>query len=174
MLEEVGLKRILRQLIVAAFAGLAVAGVGGPSWGQELELDGTQPLIDPLVCLARTIYFEAGGQSEKEMTAVGHVVMNRVRGSAYPDDICAVIRQGGEDGPCQFSWWCDGRSDVAYDRVEYDRVVEVARDVLAGKSIDPTNGANMFHNLAASPRWAKVAERRGQIGDQIFYYLKNR
>jgi spore germination cell wall hydrolase CwlJ-like protein len=131
-------------------------------------------LTAPLVCLARTIYFEAGGQSATEMAAVGHVVMNRVSGSAFPDDVCAVIRQGGESPPCQFSWWCDGRSDVPIDRAEYDRAVGVARDVLAGRAEDPTNGANMFHNRAVSPSWAKVAERRGRIGDQLFYFLDDR
>jgi spore germination cell wall hydrolase CwlJ-like protein len=85
-----------------------------------------------------------------------------------------VIRDGGERPPCQFSWWCDGRSDIARDRVEYDRAVAVARRVLSGASPDPTDGANMFHNLTVSPRWAKVAESRGRIGDQMFYYLENR
>ena len=128
---------------------------------------------DPLVCLARTIYFEAGGQSLEEMAAVGHVVLNRVTGSAFPDDVCAVVRDGGKNPPCQFSWWCDDRSDVAADHKEYDRSVGVARDVLRGKTKDPTNGANMFHNLSVSPNWAKVAELRGQIGDQLFYFLGN-
>jgi spore germination cell wall hydrolase CwlJ-like protein len=176
VLEEGGLKSITRYFRAAAFAGFALAGPAAAgwftlAWGQEPELDGTLPLTDPLVCLARTIYFEAGGQSETEMTAVGHVVMNRARSSAFPDDICAVIRQGVEAGPCQFSWWCDGRTDVATDKAEYDRVVAVARDVLQGKLSDPTDGANMFHNLGVSPRWAKVAEERGRIGDQLFYFL---
>ena len=177
MLEEGGLTGILRHLLAAILACLVVSGpvgIGVPvAWTQEMELDGTRPLADPLVCLARTIYFEAGGQSETEMAAVGHVVMNRVRSSAFPGDVCAVIRQGGEAGPCQFSWWCDGRSDVATDRAEYDRVVAVARDILQGKLSDPTNGANMFHNLGVTPSWAKAAKLRARIGEQVFYYLKN-
>jgi N-acetylmuramoyl-L-alanine amidase len=137
-------------------------------------LDGTRPLTDPLVCLARTIYFEARGQSDTEMAAVGFVVVNRVRESQFPGDVCAVIREGGETPPCQFSWWCDGRSDVATNRREYDRAVRIARGILEGRVKDPTNGANMFHNLGASPGWAKVAEERARIGDQVFYYLRNR
>jgi spore germination cell wall hydrolase CwlJ-like protein len=145
----------------------------GTAQAQERELDGTLPLTDPLVCLARTIYFEAGGQSLEEMAAVGHVVLNRVKSSAFPNDICAVIRDGGPNPPCQFSWWCDGRPDVATDRKEYDRSVGVARGILQGKTRDLTNGANMFHNLGVTPSWAKVAEPRGQIGDQLFYFLGN-
>ena len=173
------MKYVMRHKIVTILTTLVITVIlsverFGPAMAQEPELDGTRPLADPLVCLARTIYFEAGGQSAEEMAAVGHVVINRVGGSAFPDDVCAVIREGGESAPCQFSWWCDGRSDVPIDRAEYDRAVGVARDVLEGRVEDPTNGANMFHNRGASPNWAKVAERRGQIGDQLFYFLDDR
>jgi len=160
---------LLTAVLLAA--GLADAG---RALAQEKPLDGTRPLTDPLVCLARTIYFEARGQSTKEMTAVGYVVVNRAKHSQFPDDICAVIREGGETPPCQFSWWCDGRSDVAVNRREYNRAVKVARGILAGKLEDPTNGANMFHNLSASPSWTSEAEKRGRIGDQVFYYLEDR
>jgi len=161
---------------MVVLAALTLFTHSGGGWlsaplAQEAELDGTRPLTDPLVCLARTIYFEAGGQSAEEMAAVGHVVLNRVEGSAFPDAVCAVIRDGKETGPCQFSWWCDGRPDVATDRAEYDRTVGVARGILDGTIADPTDGANMFHNREASPSWAKVAEPRGQIGDQFFYFL---
>lgn len=147
---------------------------GGPAPGSELPLDGTRPLTDPLVCLARTIYFEARGRSDTEMAAVGYVVVNRARDSQFPDDICAVIREGGETPPCQFSWWCDGRSDVAVDREEYDRAVRVARGVLDGTVADPSHGANMFHNLSVVPGWVASAEPRGRIGNQLFYYIKRR
>ena len=102
------------------------------------------------------------------------MVLNRVRHSGFPDDICAVIQDGGEAPPCQFSWWCDGRSDIATNRSEYRRAVRVARGVLDGSVPDPTDGANMFHNRRASPGWAAVAEPRGRIGDQFFYYLEER
>jgi hypothetical protein len=164
-----GPTRISLALSAAFVAVLAGNGDAGAQ-----ELDGTLPLDTPLVCLARSIYFEARGQSDEELAAVGHVVMNRVRHSDFPDDICAVISEGGEEPPCQFSWWCDGRSDVAANRREYDRAVRIARGILRGEVSDPTNGANMFHNLAASPGWAAAAEERARIGDQVFYYLEDR
>jgi len=147
---------------------------GGAALAGQAQLDGTRPLDDPLVCLARTIYFEARGQSDREMAAVGHVVVNRVRQPNYPGDICSVVKDGGEEPPCQFSWWCDGRSDVAGNRREYSRAVRIARGILDGSVADPTGGANMFHNGAASPDWAGEAEPRGRIGDQYFYYLEGR
>jgi len=157
------LQRLIHTVVFALILAPALAGAEA--------LDGTRPLEDPLVCLARTIYFEARGQSDREMAAVGHVVMNRVRQSRFPDDVCAVIKDGGDEPPCQFSWWCDGRPDVATNRREYNRAVRVARGILDGTVPDPTNGANMFHNRAASPSWADEAEPKGRIGDQYFYYL---
>ncbi|MDH3666818.1 MAG: cell wall hydrolase [Paracoccaceae bacterium] len=151
-----------------------VLGLASPSLAQEPPLDGTRPLDTPLVCLARTIYFEARGQSDQGMVAVGHVVMNRVKSPAYPDDLCAVVREGKEEGPCQFSWWCDDKPNAATDERAYHRAVHQAADILEGKAADPTKGANMFHNSAASPAWAKKAEPRGRIGDHFFYYLEGR
>lgn len=170
--EGTHLKWRSRHIWAALLAGI-VSG-GGSAMAGEPPLDGTRPLTDPLVCLARTIYFEARGRSDAEMAAVGHVVMNRARDSQFPGDVCAVIREGGETPPCQFSWWCDGRSDVAVDRVEYAHAVRVARGVLNGTVPDPTHGANMFHNLSVIPGWAASAEPRGRIGNQRFYYLKER
>lgn len=159
-----------------ALAVLALIGLGahGLAPAGEPKLDGTRPLTDPLVCLARTIYFEARGQSTREMSAVGYVVVNRARGSGFPDDICAVVQEGGEIPPCQFGWWCDGKSDIATDGKEYARAEKVARGVLDGTTPDPTGGANMFHNRRASPSWAMVASPRGRIGDHYFYFLEDR
>lgn len=133
---------------------------GGPvvAEAQEPVFDGTRPLDTPIVCLARTIYFETRGGSLLEMTAVAHVVLNRRDATGFPDRICSVIRDGGSKPPCQFSWWCDGRPDDARDLKEYDRSVAVARRVLDGKTTDPTDGATMFHNASVSPGWSKVAE----------------
>jgi spore germination cell wall hydrolase CwlJ-like protein len=164
--EGAELKGFVHLLAALVLAAPAIAGAQA--------LDGTRPLDTPLVCLARAIYFEAGGQSDREMTAVGHVVMNRVREAGFPDDVCAVIRDGGEQPPCQFSWWCDGQSDIAADRPEYDRAVRVARAILSGEVPDPTGGANMFHNRTVSPSWARRAERKAKIGDQVFYHLRKR
>lgn len=138
------------------------------------EPDGTLPMESDLVCLARTIYFEVRGRSRRELDAVAHVVLNRVRHPQFPDTVCGVVREGGQTPPCQFSWWCDGRSDEARNRREYARAVKVAREALAGETEDPTRGANMFHNRSVRPRWARSAAPRGRIGPHVFYYLENR
>ena len=142
-----------------------------PGDAKALDPDGEQPIDDPLTCLARTIYWEARGDGEEAMRAVAHVVRNRVERKNYPGRYCAVIKQGGEGGPCQFNWWCDGRPDTAYNETIYAKAREIARQVLNGESTDPTGGATMFHNHTVRPDWAQTAQRTAEIGNHTFYRL---
>lgn len=121
-------------------------------------------------CLALTIYFEARGESEIGKRAVGHVVMNRVGSPGFPDSICDVVWQGGDSvrNRCQFSWYCDGRSDRPTDREEWKRSLALAEDILAGRSADPTHGALWFHHKGVAPPWRKGMRAR-LIGAHYFY-----
>ena len=132
------------------------------------------PMDRALVCMARALYFEARGQSRAGQLAVGHVIMNRVRHRHYPNTVCGVVMQGGRSGPCQFSWYCDRRSNTPGDLKSYGRLLRLALRILTGDTSDPTNGANMFHNTRVRPHWARVAQPRGQIGSHLFYYLGQR
>ncbi len=80
---------------------------------QALDSDGTAPIDDTFICLARTIYWEARGQETVALEAVASIVINRLNHEEFPNTICTVVKQGHEQGACQFSWWCDGRSDDA-------------------------------------------------------------
>jgi hypothetical protein len=44
-------------------------------------------------CLARNIYYEAGGEPEEGKAAVGIVTVNRVKDGAFGKTICAVVNQ---------------------------------------------------------------------------------
>ena len=81
---------------------------------QVVDPVGEEPLDEAITCLARTIYWEAG-RGGCGMESVASVVMNRLGHEGFPNTVCAVVRQGREQGSCQFSWWCDGRSDQAKD-----------------------------------------------------------
>ena len=70
-------------------------------------------------CLADNIYFEARNQGFAGWVAVAQVTLNRVRDDRFPNTICEVVKQGltYESGfpirdKCQFSWYCDGKSDT--------------------------------------------------------------
>ncbi|MEZ5826264.1 MAG: cell wall hydrolase [Geminicoccaceae bacterium] len=82
------------------------------------------------------------------------------------------MRQGQESGSCQFSWWCDGKSDDVEDREIYDHVKDIARAVINGDRSDPTRGAIMFHAENISPDWIAEFARTTTIGGHIFYRRK--
>ena len=122
-------------------------------------------------CLALNIYFEARGEPETGQLAVGHVVMNRVASARFPSTVCDVIQQGGElrRYRCQFSWWCDGRSDKPLNKRLWEKSSELALNVYWGRSADPTEGALWYHADYVKPYWRKDFERGPKIGRHIFY-----
>ena len=98
------------------------------------------------------------------------MAINRTTHPDFPDDVCAVIKQGvAKRGKCQFSWWCDGKADVPRDPEAWEAALEQAEAALAGQSDDPTNGAIYFHNRGVRPKWSAVKERTAEIGRHIFY-----
>lgn len=126
---------------------------------------------DEIACLALNIYFEARGESDKGKIAVGHVVLNRVASKRFPGTICDVIRQGGQlrRNRCQFSWWCDGRSDKPQDKRQWQKSSELALNVYWGQVDDPTRGALWYHADYVKPSWRKAFVRGPKIGRHIFY-----
>jgi len=122
-------------------------------------------------CLALNIYFEARGEPEVGQLAVGHVVMNRVSSKRFPGTVCEVVQQGGalRRYRCQFSWWCDGRSDTPGNKRLWEKSAELALNVYWGRSADPTEGALWYHADYVKPYWRKKFERGPKIGRHIFY-----
>ena len=128
-------------------------------------------------CMAQNIYYEARGSNRADRIAVADVVLNRVQDTRYPNTICEVVRQGKQyaDGrmirnKCQFSWYCDGKSDwprdmdawvdaqmIAYNMIEYAQ----------GRGL--TEGATHYHADYVKPNWARSLQLIGSIGVHIFY-----
>jgi spore germination cell wall hydrolase CwlJ-like protein len=103
------------------------------------------------------------------MLAVAAVVLNRVAHPEFPDTVCAVVTEGGEQPPCQFSWWCDGKSDRPTEPRAWTLAQRLARSVVAAPPRDPTRGALFFHNTSISTPWVRRREQTVQIGRHIFY-----
>ena len=137
----------------------------GPIVGQPSEIE----------CLALNVYFESRGESVRGRHAVANVTMNRVFDEAFPNTVCEVVRQGAMDGrkarrnSCQFSWWCDGRSDRPVDQRAWENSLEIAQTVYWDRSRDPTDGALWFHAQYVDPKWASSFDRGPQIGKHLFY-----
>ena len=118
------------------------------------------------VCLALNIYHEARGESLEGQLGVAHVTMNRVAHARFPDTVCGVVYQGrhminwkGNRVPvrhkCQFSWYCDGRSDTAYNHRGWQDSLALAERVLLGDTPDPTQGATHYYNHnIVEPAWS--------------------
>jgi len=121
-------------------------------------------------CLALAVYFESRAESLEGQQAVAAVVLNRVRNGKFPGNVCAVVHEGGgQRGRCQFSWYCDGRSDKPKDGGAWEQALAVADSALDGVIKDPTAGALYFHNTAVKPKWRKKLTKTAAIDDHIFY-----
>jgi len=121
-------------------------------------------------CLATALYWEAKTEEDKGMTAVASVIVNRVGHDEFPDSICAVVKQGGEEPPCQFSFWCDGKSDAPEIGSDgWERAKEIAGDTLQKIPVDVTKGALFFHAEGLETPWILQREKTVEIGGHIFY-----
>lgn len=128
-------------------------------------------------CLAQNIYYEARGSNRADRIAVADVVLNRVRDSRYPNTVCEVVQQGpvGSNGlprrdRCQFSWWCDGKSDWPTDIDAWIDAQQIAYNIMtwdAGRGL--TEGATHYHADYVTPDWARSLQLVGRIGVHIFY-----
>ena len=135
-------------------------------------------------CLALNMYHEARGQGIAGELAVTAVVLNRVNDKRYPNTVCEVVEQGPTRASwqdpkirfpiknrCQFSWYCDGKSDTARNKKIYNRMYNLA-DAILGNEIsflDITGGATHYHADYVSPAWAKTKTKTVEIQDHIFY-----
>ena len=133
------------------------------------------------VCLAQNIYFEAGNQPVAGKIAVAQVVLNRVQDGQFPDSVCDVVYQTKEWrtswkgnkipalGQCQFSWFCDGKSDEPLDTKTWFASYQIASDVIMGKYPDITGGATHYHADTIHPYWADSLNETVHINNHIFY-----
>ena len=120
-------------------------------------------------CLALTLYWEARAGGRESMIAVAWVVLNRRSSPEFPDTLCAVVRQGGEEPGCQFSYWCDGRQDEPTDLEAWDLAKKVAAAMIQSPPPDPTGGALFFHAADLNNPWSVPRTRTGKIGGHVFY-----
>ena len=138
------------------------------------------------ICLALNTYHEAKNQSLVGQIATAQVVMNRVEDKRFPNTICEVVKQGPtrpswEDPKkeypirhrCQFSWYCDGKSDMVRDFTSYEEIIELAIDVMVSRYEDNTNGSLFYHADYVEPAWAQHMAMTTKIDSHIFYTVYN-
>ena len=143
-------------------------------------------------CLAQNIYYESRGDNLAGKAAVSDVVLNRVNSTYYPNSICEVVYQARwkeswktkqhADLPddqrimvpirhqCQFSWFCDGKSDEPPIGDEWRQAQTIAyRMVNSDYLIGISDGATHYHATYVRPYWAKHFKETVTHGSHIFY-----
>ena len=132
---------------------------------------------DEVECLALNIYHEARNQPTAGKLAVAQVTLNRVKHDRFPNTICGVVYQGYylNNNPikhkCQFSWWCDGKSDKPKELQSWNYALMLARHMHEGifDNIDVVKDATHYHAVYVKPYWTKEKKKVKVIADHIFY-----
>jgi N-acetylmuramoyl-L-alanine amidase len=135
-------------------------------------------------CLAMNVYHEARNQGTAGRMAVISVTLNRVADDRFPNTVCDVVYQGphrpswkgtGEMIPvrhkCQFSWYCDGKSDKTYDMETFNSIYDLSYTIVYDMMsiVDITDGATHYHADYVLPDWASTKTKTIEIEDHIFY-----
>ena len=179
--------KILHLLLLATF--LACFGTAKASQTKEKLYE--EYVYPQAYCLALNMYYETRGSNLADMAAVSDVVLNRVQDARYPNTICEVIYDAvmkerwetkqHKDLPdserkyipvrnqCQFSWFCDGKSDDPEDSKTWVQCLTLARDILQGAYGDITEGATHYHSIYVNPYWADSLNETVIINEHIFY-----
>ena len=128
------------------------------------------------LCLAQAIYHEARGETREGQLAVANVIINRAMSKQYPSTICGVVFQNAEKGryKCQFTFACDGRSDMGRERTAWNRSMQMAEDAFyefqrgERPGVVP-NSVLFYHTTAVAPKWSHTFNRVAAIGSHVFY-----
>ena len=179
MIERIGDKmaRAAMSAISGLLSGSLILGsmVGVPAFAQYEELKTKSWMGEQIECIALNIYYETRAVSLADAMGVTDVVLNRVSSVHYPNTPCDVIHEGYVPGKrtCQFSWYCDGKSDKPRNSSAWERSRKLARDMYIHRQyIGITEGATHYHATYVRPYWAPTLDRITRIGSHIFYRMK--
>jgi spore germination cell wall hydrolase CwlJ-like protein len=123
-------------------------------------------------CLRTAVYFEARDEPLRGQRAVAAVILARTKVPGRPKTVCGVVYEGSwRKTGCQFSFTCDGRSDVARWPERWERAVRSADYMWRNRkrSAKIVHGATFYHANYVRPRWSKYMVRVAKIGLHIFY-----
>ena len=113
-----------------------------------------------LVWLAATIQAEADGESYTGKLAVGSVIMNRVKSSAFPNSVIGVITQN-----MQFASYRSGKVELIAENGPNSTCVRAAVEVLNGARV----GDYLFFMTKYWADYYGISEYK-MIGNHAFFY----
>ena len=164
----------MKYLIIAVSMLIATLGNAGSIEAKGLFKAEDKP---EMWCLAQNIYYETRSSNRADRMAVADVVINRVNHTYYPNTICGVVQQGKQHASgamkrnmCQFSWYCDGKSDYPTNLDAWVEAQMIAYNMIVHNDARGiTEGATHYHATYVSPEWARDFSLVGRIGEHIFY-----
>lgn len=125
-----------------------------------------------LLCLAKNIYFEAGGEPIAGKQAVAQVVLNRMDHPAFPRTACGVIHQRTKY-VCQFSWVCEPKKKVYVNSPAWGDSVWIAKKALTKRvAYDKFHNVIYFHEKHLPFDWNHKYQKVKVIGNHVFYRIR--
>ncbi len=115
---------------------------------------------EELMWLAATIQAEADGESYTGKLAVGSVIMNRVKSSAFPNSVISVITQN-----MQFASYRSGKVELIISNGPNSTCIQAAKEVLGGARV----GAYLFFMTKYWADYYYISEYT-MIGNHAFFY----
>jgi len=175
--------RIISLLLLSLIFASPLLFSQSPEVRKPIRIDIDYVLSAGEHCMALNIYHEARSDNLAGKFAVGDVVLNRVYDTRYPNTICDVIYQGDHKpswkdptvlvpirNRCQFSWYCDGKSDDPYDSDAWKESVLISVQLINDSRFRGiTEGATHYHADWIEPYWAPSLSAIGSIGSHVFY-----
>jgi spore germination cell wall hydrolase CwlJ-like protein len=128
------------------------------------------------LCLTQAIYHEARGESVEGQWAVANIIINRAFSRRFPSTIGGVVFQNADKGyhRCQFTFACDGKSDMGTERKAWQRAMRIADAAFAEFQKGDRPGvipgtALYYHTRSVWPQWSNTFQEVAEIGAHIFY-----
>ena len=148
------MKKLFLFLVVAwALLGATLAS----SWASG-------PIQTDVDCIAEAIYFEGRSEHVFGQLAIANVILNRVTVS-----VCDTVHDR-----CQFSYWCDGKTEDMTDIEAKNVAYSVGRLALDGATVGQVEGATHYHANYVNPSWSAELAFLNQIGLHLFYIEQNK
>lgn len=121
-----------------------------------------------VIVVALTLLGEARGEGFEGMAGVASVIQTRtIERHQTPSQVCLA--------PMQFSFWNVKHTEQDKARLlasqQGQNALHLARLVCAGTMPDVVNGANHYHAVSVSPKWAKHEALVALIKHHKFYRL---
>ena len=131
-------------------------------------MEGTNSMTAELFIVALTILGEARGETFEGMAGVASVIQTRmVERKQTASQVCL--------SPKQFSFWNGGVSEATKKKLlataQGKNALYLADLVIHQQMPDIVKGANHYHAISVSPKWAKDTKLVATIRNHKFYRL---